>query len=167
MNVQRRFAGQSEAALTDAGRRQAMTAGKRLKEIVPKVDIILSSPLSRAHDTAKHIATEVNYPHDAIEVSELFYERSFGELEGSYSPDFFAAHSYEDLDAVDGAETVEELHDRARDAIAYIHARPEEIIVVVGHGSHGRALRRIVDGISYLDDTKGVQIGNAEIIELI
>lgn len=167
MNVERKFAGRSETPLTDVGRVQAREAGKRMKLILPKIDVIISSPSSRAHDTAKHIASELDYPHDEIELSELFYERNFGVLEGSYSPDFFAVRTYQDIDAVDGVETVEALHERARRALDYIHSRPEAAIVIVGHGSHGRALRRIVNNVPYHDDEAIQQIGNAEIIELL
>lgn len=168
LNVEGRFAGRFETPLTAIGHEQAKAAGEKLKQHTQTVDMIIVSPLSRAVETAKHVASAVGYPHDQIETSELFVERSFGALEGELTEEFFATNTHSDIDAVDNAESLEELHLRAHECLEYLYSLPHEIIVVVGHGSHGRALRRAIQGTPYSEEYKGDQrIGNAEIVELL
>lgn len=45
-------------ALTDAGRKHARKAGRALKELLPRIDALATSPLVRARDTARLIAKE-------------------------------------------------------------------------------------------------------------
>src|SRR5580765_3395811 len=72
------FSGQTESPLADEGREQARQAGQQAKDL--HIDHIISSPLSRAHETAQIIAREIGYPEDKIEVSSLLVERHFGVL---------------------------------------------------------------------------------------
>ncbi len=52
-NVEKRMQGQLDSDLTELGREQAKALGKRLSD--EKIDVIYSSPLGRAMDTAKLI----------------------------------------------------------------------------------------------------------------
>ncbi len=51
-NKAEQYTGQLDVGLTDYGREQAVTAGRVITEQGLKVDLIISSPLVRAHDTA-------------------------------------------------------------------------------------------------------------------
>jgi phosphohistidine phosphatase len=46
----------AERPLTEAGRKSALKAGRALREIVPRIDVLASSPLVRARETARLIA---------------------------------------------------------------------------------------------------------------
>ncbi len=56
--------------LTDAGRKQARKAGRALKEILPRIDALATSPLARALDTARLMAKEYKRL-EAIELPAL------------------------------------------------------------------------------------------------
>lgn len=57
----------AERPLTDAGRKSARRIGRALKEILPRIDVLASSPFVRARDTARLIARE----YRRLEVTEL------------------------------------------------------------------------------------------------
>jgi len=46
----------TQRPLTEAGRKQARKAGEALKEMLPRIDVLATSPLVRALDTARLIA---------------------------------------------------------------------------------------------------------------
>ncbi len=54
-NVERRFYGWEDCDLTDLGRKQALEVASKIKEYI-EPDIIISSDLKRAYETAKPIA---------------------------------------------------------------------------------------------------------------
>ncbi len=133
LNTEGKVAGHTETPLTDEGKQQAQQAGKKAQNL--GIEHIISSPLSRAYDTAKIIAKEIGYPIDKIEVNPLFIERYFGSMEAKpYNHDI-------DYDGIVDAEKAATLVARAEMAIRYLHSLPYDKILVVSHGSTGRALR--------------------------
>jgi broad specificity phosphatase PhoE len=172
MNVQGLLAGQIETPLTDEGREQAEVAGAVLASEYPKIDLIVSSLLSRAYDTAKLIADQIDYPHEKILTNTLLAERSFGVREGTvftFEGPFNTSKEYRALDKVKNAETFEQVHQRAAKALDYLRSLPEDNILVVSHSGFGRALRPVVQERPYMHDYThhDTRIGNAEIVELI
>lgn len=157
LNVQGRVAGITNTPLTEEGREQAKQAGSKAKNL--GIEHIISSPLSRAYDTAKLIAQEVNYPIKDIEVNPLFIERSFGSMERQpYQADI-------DYDGIIDAESETVFLTRARFAIDYLKSLPYAKILVVSHGATGRALRHhlvIDEPFNHLNRLK-----NGEIVEWI
>jgi len=71
--------GQLNTSLTDAGRSQAHSLGRRLLAV--DWDMMLASDLDRAAETARIIAEESGIP--LIGVDDRLRERTFGELEGT------------------------------------------------------------------------------------
>lgn len=57
----------AERPLTEAGRKSARRIGRALKEILPRIDVLASSPLVRARETARLIARE----YRKLDVTEL------------------------------------------------------------------------------------------------
>jgi broad specificity phosphatase PhoE len=137
-NVRGLFAGRTETPLTEDGRAQAKRTGKVAKTKGLQVDLIISSPLSRALETAQIVAREINYPLNKIVISEQMIERDFGEGEGT---PWIADPRKRNFK---GMETDDELVVRARKALDWIEELPADSIVVVSHGSIGRALRSLV-----------------------
>lgn len=137
MNVKGHVAGITETPLTDLGRRQAKLAGVKAKNL--HLDYIISSPLSRALETAQIIAKEIGYPVDKVHVNKLFIERDFGELEGApWSPDL-------NLDGISDIETHDTILERAALALQFLQELDGvHNILVVSHGSFGRALRSLI-----------------------
>lgn len=153
--------------LTPKGREQAKKAGQKAREQGLVFDAIISSPLSRAHETAKHVASVLDYPHDEIILSDRFIERNFGKLEGR--KDLVAGTKYfideSAIDPYDGVERLQDLQKRMDDFLAYLHSLPQDTILVVGHGGSGRALRRAIRKEPLGKRGKG--LGNAELVRFI
>lgn len=155
LNLQRIYAGQTDTPLTDRGRSQAKIAGDQAKAI--DIDLIISSPLSRALETAQIIAKEIGYPVERIATNPLFIERSLGSLEG---------HPWdevgEDESLFPDIETEEQLLIRAQAGLNYLRSLSDESILLVGHGSFSRSLRAALDPTHDYDEPP-----NAEIIQLV
>lgn len=75
-NQERRAQGRTDTSLNAAGREQARELREKIKDM--RFDAVYSSPLSRAHETAK-IATGEDYD---IICDDRLIERSFGDFEG-------------------------------------------------------------------------------------
>jgi broad specificity phosphatase PhoE len=71
------YSGRSDVPLTDTGRAQAREAGERLASA--GIDAVISSPLSRARDTAQAIAEATGAP---LRVDERLTEIDYREFEG-------------------------------------------------------------------------------------
>lgn len=80
-NVKKLVQGRCDSPLTDLGRKQAGIAAAWLKghDVVP--DKVVSSPLGRAMDTARLVATELLGPDAAVESCEGIIERCYGSFE--------------------------------------------------------------------------------------
>lgn len=78
-NVESRWQGQSDYVLTEKGRAQARALGQRWKSEGVKFDLIFSSPLVRAKETAEIIAAAVGA---RVELDPILMERHIGEMEG-------------------------------------------------------------------------------------
>jgi probable phosphoglycerate mutase len=77
MSVQGRFAGRGDIPLTPAGARQAIAAANQLAG--RGVDLVVSSPLSRARDTAQAVADAAGVP---LVLEDDLAETDFGAWEG-------------------------------------------------------------------------------------
>ncbi len=80
-NVKKLVQGRCDSPLTDLGRQQAGMAATWIKShnVVP--DKVVSSPLGRAMDTARLVATELLGPDAAVEPCEGIIERCYGSFE--------------------------------------------------------------------------------------
>lgn len=162
-----KWAGSSDTPLTPKGHTQAKATGKRAWEKGLKIDAIISSPLSRAIQTAEHIAAELNYPKEKIIILDKLIERSFGKLEGR--KDLAATTKYladeAAIDHYEGVESLADLHERAKEVLSYLDKLEYDNILIVGHGASGRALRRIIN--SEPMNIRGHSYANAELVKLI
>ncbi len=157
LNKEGRWAGSIETPLTDEGRAQARAAGKAAKTL--GIDYILCSPLSRAHDTAKIIAEEIGYPLDQLDINSLVIERHFGPLEGQpWDPDL-------NMDGIADIETVDSLVERAKLTLKHLETVPADIILIVSHGSFGRAFRHNLH--PDVPFNNGERFENARIMQLL
>ena len=154
-NLDEIYAGQFDTPLTDYGREQAKIAG--MEAVLFGIDLIVSSPLSRAFETATIIAEQIGYSRRDIRTSDLLKERSFGSLQGK------SWHDYAEDDSVfKDVESLEHLGGRAQRFLNYVHKIDSPNILVVGHGSFANAL---CDIIGY--DTNRQELPNAKIVQLL
>ena len=78
-NAESRWQGQSDFPLTDTGRAQARALAERWKKEELEFDLVISSPLLRAKETAEIVASALNA---SIEFEPLWLERDSGEFSG-------------------------------------------------------------------------------------
>jgi uncharacterized phosphatase len=155
--------------LTELGKQQALAAGKKAAGEGFTCDLIISSPLLRARETAEIIAREIQYPVQKIQISELFIEIQFGELEGTNWYEYWGSgKSYKDLHNYKGAETLEMLQERAEKALAYMRSLPQENILIASHSAFGRAFKRAIASLPYTDEfISNTSLPYGEIFKLI
>lgn len=166
-NLRNTFGGNSDTQLTTKGIEQARYAGQNAKHQKLSFDIIISSPLTRAHHTAKIVARHLDYPREKILIEDVFRERNFGTLEGkdfkTYQHDYLEGEA--GIDHHDGVERFIDLQWRAQKAFEWLQSLPYDSILVVGHGAFGRALRRAAQGRPITEEYD--HIPNAEIIKFL
>ena len=147
----------SDPHLAPEGHEQARHAGHHAKLL--NIDHIISSPMKRAHHTARIIAQEIGYPEDNIALNSLFIERHFGELEGTpWEADI-------NLDGFAEVETTDTLLHRMHLAYEFLRSLPFDNVLVVSHGATGRALRHIIHPEIPFNSSEPFE--NAEIIQLL
>ena len=159
------WSGQSETPLSEEGRKQAREAGKKAANL--DIDLIVSSPLGRARETAEIVAKEINYPAEKILISDLLKERSWGDLEGK---EHGSVGADIELDDIPNIETEEQLLRRASHALGYLEGLTSEHILIVSHGTIGRAIRHhILEDMPFINKTgvPGVTLPNGEVIQWI
>jgi ribonuclease H / adenosylcobalamin/alpha-ribazole phosphatase len=156
LNRDRRVGGRYDAPLIEEGRRQAREAN-RVFDGTP-FDVVISSPLSRALETAEIIA---GVSRDDIMVEEGCTERSFGEMEGLRSAQVrkrLPQVRYVRIGHVDyslnppGGETFEQLHERARrflERTLELHSGKE--ILLFGHENFLQQLHGVIRGLDPME----------------
>ncbi len=88
--------GHTDNPLNDTGLEQAKVTAKWFAENDSDFDVIISSTLSRAKETAQIIASALCY-NETIEAKTGFMERNFGKLEGTLINDEFYDILYTDF----------------------------------------------------------------------
>lgn len=140
-NIDYRLQGVTDIPMNETGIRQAEAAAIALAE--QEWDVLLSSPLSRALETAKIVASAQAWPTERIQIDDLLLERSFGEAEGMIHADWKATFGE---NHVPGSESRAELNQRTRallDAIADRFAGKRVLAV-----SHGALIREVLGIVS-------------------
>lgn len=153
-NIDFRLQGVTDIPLNETGIAQARDAAAALDAF--EWDVVLTSPLSRARDTAS-IVSEVNGFADAI-IEPLLLERSFGEAEGLSHEEWKVR--YADTNSVPGGETLAELEARARLLLDHLAVKYHgKRVIAVSHGALIRKLLTIVSEGEF--PREGERLGNA------
>ena len=137
MSAQRRFAGRGDIPLTSAGLGQAAAAATRLAER-GGIDVVVTSPLSRALRTAEVVAGTVGVP---LAVDPDLVETDFGDWEGltfgevlARWPDEMAAWQADAGAAPPGGESFAAVAKRVEAALdRLLTGRKGQTVVVVSH----------------------------------
>ncbi len=164
-NKERRIQGRTELPLSEEGAAHIAKAAKLLVEKLPPVDVILSSPLLRARQSAEIVARELGYPTEAIGTAPLFIERHFGVAEGMTYEEALAAYPDSDYP---GMEDLPALYQRADAAIRYcLDSYPGQTVLVVSHGALIKStLVNVTNGrIGYHDEDVWIENGNFCLLE--
>jgi len=130
----------NDSPLTEKGKQQARDA---VAEFVNRpVDLIVSSPLVRAAETAQILADGIGYLAK-IEHNPLMKERDMGSASGQP-----VEKAFELLDngKATGVEPASHLRARTQDVIDWLKTLPAQHILLVSHSGFGKMLQTILDG---------------------
>ncbi len=154
--------GDTESMLSEKGKEQARETKKKLENQI--FDIVFSSPLSRAYQTAE-IITEGKL---SIIIDERLNERDYGDFEG---------HTREEFDYIDywnfdynlkenHGESVQHLCMRIEDFLKEIKEKyQDKKVLVVTHSGVARAIYYVIHGIPDDGDMSVIDIPNCMIME--
>ena len=135
-NAEERFQGQADYPLTDVGRSQAHALAERWFRERVGFDLAMTSPLVRAKETARIIATALNIP---LEVDPIWLERNNGELSGLTRSEVEARFPKPEFSTPydsfgESGEGDWELYLRAGRAVHELIKRPAGKYLIVTHG---------------------------------
>lgn len=127
------------ALLSEEGKMQALKAARRFEHEI-RTDVVLSSPYTRAHQTAEMIAMHANVP---LEILEDAHERRLPtSVVGASRTDprivatvdvVHARYIARSEERIDDEETFNDLAQRAERVMRTIEERPEQHITLVSH----------------------------------
>lgn len=135
-NFEGKHQGQADFPLTERGRNQTRALIARWKSEHKTFDLVISSPLERARETAQLITDDLELP---LEFDPLWMERNNGLMAGLTpeevrqtlpQPDFI--HPYEAIGQV--GESQWELYLRAGKAVQSLFKHPPGSYLIVSHG---------------------------------
>ncbi|MFE3452153.1 bifunctional RNase H/acid phosphatase [Nonomuraea sp. NPDC059194] len=148
LSAERRFSGLGDAELTPNGLAQAGAAARRLAAPPYRIDVIVSSPLKRARQTAEAVARLVGVE---VEVDEGLRETDFGAWEGRTFteiqrewPDELAAWLADPTVAPPGGESFEQVARRVEQTRDRLVERYEgRTVLAVSHVTPIKTLLRL------------------------
>ncbi len=139
--------------LTEGGRAQALAAGRDLKD--KNIDLIFVSPIERAQETARTIATELEISDESIVVESRITEINVGQFNGKTLDEFFAfrkEHTF--TEPFPGGESHADAKKRFGEFLYDLESKYEnKNIAIVTHGIGLELLMPLVSG-SGAEDTR-------------
>ncbi len=115
-NADSRIQGRTDISLNEIGRKQAQNVSESLPD---NIDVIISSPLKRARETAEIINARFGVN---IFIDERLIERNFGDYEGRYidDVDMPSLRRWTDNAPTPNGETIREVFKRVSEFLDYI-----------------------------------------------
>jgi 2,3-bisphosphoglycerate-dependent phosphoglycerate mutase len=136
-DVEDRYGGWADFDLTNKGKNQVTESAKKISSLNEKFEIVLSSPLKRAFQSAEIIASHLDVK---LEVFEYLKERNLNgilagmkksEAKEKYPDQVRKLQSYE---YVDGSERTQDINNRVKTAIKIMLSKKHNSLVAVTHG---------------------------------
>lgn len=133
-NQEERLQGHMDIPLNQNGRAQISHAAEILSDLHPDIDLIVSSPLSRAYESAEIVADKLAYEKTNIVIEPLLIERCFGAGESLTISE--RCEKYPN-DIYPGMESLEDMLQRAHSVFEKIVTsyRDKQNILVTAHGA--------------------------------
>jgi broad specificity phosphatase PhoE len=155
-NIDLRLQGTADIPMNEFGFAQVRTASEKLAQI--EWDVLLTSPLTRAKQTASLVAEKLGI-QEAVE-SSLLIERSFGIGEGKTYAEW-QSH-YSQLDEIPGAESQASVRERSQQLLEFIAGEFAGARVLAV--SHGALIRFVLDVVTEGElPPKGERLQNASL----
>lgn len=159
-NLENRFTGEVDVALTPLGREEARTAGKKLTGI--SFFRCFTSVLQRAEETLTLILEESGHPNLPVTRNKALNERNYGQLQGLNKAE--TAKKYGEHQVVvwrrsyavrpPGGESLEDTAARVipyyKKAIEPLLSQGENILIV----AHGNSLRSLMMYLEHISEEK-------------
>lgn len=142
-DIEDRYGGWADFPLTQKGVEQARETGKKLKSKEVAADVIFTSPLVRAKQTAEEISKSLGFP---VEVFVYLKERNtYGLLSGLKKDEAkkeypVLAAAYESEQPVDGFEPYEQFLQRVKKLVELLPALGYKTAICITHGKLLKAL---------------------------
>lgn len=165
--------GHRDLPLTDLGRQQARDLGEGIKRLGLKFDVIYSSPLSRALETAQIVASILEVPTPEI-IAELI-ERDFGVMTGKpqshiaemCAPDIIQTNTITYFLRPEGAETFPQLVTRSHNVLDIVRGKQlNGNALLVCHGDLDKMIYAAATGKDWQRVLVDFHFGNGELIEI-
>lgn len=160
-NVLKKVQGKADIELNENGINQAVLTAKNLRN--EKIDLIISSPLKRALQTAQIINQSKNIP---IIIDERISERDFGEFEGKETKNFNFEEfwSYKVNKKYEKAENIKDFFDRIYKFLDETKEKyKNKRILIVTHGGVSIPMKCYFSEIPDMDTLLPLCIGNCEV----
>lgn len=165
-NRQRRFQGQADPPLTEAGRKQARRLARLLSRYA-QVDAVVSSPLRRARETA-----ELAFPGREVATDARLMELDFGRFEGRTAAENAQDPAWAEWAAdafgrrTPGGESYEDLRTRA---VAWFCELPADVgeVAVVTHSGVIQMLLSHVLGIERPRWRKRIYVRHSSVTRIL
>ena len=161
-NKEGRLQGQTDIELNEVGIEQAHIAKEKLKDI--EIDLIISSPLSRAKKTAEIINEVKNVP---IIIDERLIERGHGIFEGQCPREIGLDRSiFWDIEKnEEETENLKIFTDRIYSLLKEIEKRKEKVILLVCHAGVSIPIQAYYEGKDIADLKNISALKNCEIVK--
>lgn len=172
-NVNKILNGHRDMELTEVGVAQAHKSAQHVSELGLHFDAVYASPLKRAFETARIIATESNQPNPVA--LQLLIERDFGvmtgipisEIEARCSPEILKAELITYFLSPEGAETFPDLMQRGQQVIDFVSSKhPTGSVLLVSHGDIGKMIYAAYYKLPWKNVLLNFHFGNTEILLL-
>ena len=156
-NLENRFTGWTDVSLTEKGIREAQLAGELMKKNNINIDIIFSSILKRANETAIHALKQMDLEHLwennnlIMTKNQSLNERDYGDLVGLNKKETADKYGYEQVHIwrrsfevpPPGGESLKDVVARVKpyyDEFIEPEVNNNKDIIIVAHGNSLRAI---------------------------
>ena len=138
-NIDLRLQGTADIPMNEFGVQQVSLAAEKLAEM--SWDVVLTSPLGRARQSASIIANRLRISE--VQTNELLLERAFGIGEGMLYDEWTSKYAH--LDEIPGAESTAQITARAEQLLSNLHSEYEgKKVLAVSHGALIRFVLQVV-----------------------
>lgn len=163
------LSGHKDEPLNENGKEQAEETAKKLVGL--DIDLIISSDLSRARETAKIIARKLGVE---VVIDKELREKNYGEWEGKTFDEISKKHGFDFWDLykryefqTPGGERWQEVEERIWGAFnKHRGTHKHKNIVIVSHGGALRMLRKKIMNLTIEESLSRPGIKNSEVIRL-
>lgn len=161
--------GWSNHPLIDEGLKQSEQLARKLKDCNCKAELIVSSDLLRAKQTAEILAKHLNLK---IEYISDFREVNNGDLAGmdnAIADELYPNLYWRKLEwnqHYPNGESPQEFYERVKTAWEKLIKSKNKIIILVTHGGVIKVILHLVNGVEYSNKNNSYKIGTSEFVKL-